>query len=258
MILRFGDLHHGFIKFLKLVRTISNNIQLSDHFHDRKPPPRKNRGNRRCSIFALSMSFSANQAFIRLNQDLLALLATQPNVQASVDCFTLSSRRSSISAPVSRNSSTASPSRTEEQTTIHASSQHFPTLSSVLAMAFPDFDFSDVTPWDFKLVPAVEQVQASIYWAFQTHLPDSESLLPRLWQSLEKKIRPASCSIYIYESDRPDAFSASGATFVMNVFFVNERADRVVLVHLREGGSGFEEDDELCECAVARYGHSVF
>jgi hypothetical protein len=201
------------------------------------------------------MTFYSNQAFIRLNQDFLTLLATQPNVQASVDCFTFSPKRS---AAPSRTSSLTSPGVSEERTAICASSKHFPALAAALAAAFPDFDFSCVTPWDFRLIETIEQAQSSIYWAFQAHLPDSASILPKLWNTLEKEIKPARCSIYVYESHRPDAFSATGATFTLNYLFVNERANRVVLVHLREGGADFEEDDELCEDVEERYGYSVF
>jgi hypothetical protein len=81
----------------------------------------------------------------------------------------------------------------------------------------------------------------------------------RLWAALEKEIAPGTCSIYISEPDRPDGFSESGAVFNMCCFFLNERARKVVIVHLLEGTSNlYEDEDEIEENLEERFGYGVF
>jgi hypothetical protein len=83
--------------------------------------------------------------------------------------------------------------------------------------------------------------------------------LVRLWAALEKEIVPGTCSIYTYEPDRPDGFSESGAVFNMCYFFLNERAGKVVIVHLLEGGTElFEDEDAIDENVEERFGYGVF
>jgi hypothetical protein len=137
---------------------------------------------------------------------------------------------------------------------------HFRALLSAMSSAFPDFDFSDVCPWNFKRILTPEKAQADISWAFQTQIDDCESLLTLMWLTLEKEISPATCSIYAYETDRPDAFSESGAVFNLCYFFLNEKSGKVILVHLREGGDVFDSDDdeEFVDEIEERLGHAVF
>lgn len=207
------------------------------------------------------MAFVTNQCIFKVNQELLALCAMNPSVHAKVDCFNVA-RKNCHDVEWHPHPSTlsASPSRTpslEDPAAFYAPSQHFPALVSAFSGAFPDFDFSTVCPWNFKLVPSPEQAQSNINWAFQTELPDCEQTLLNLWVTLEKEISPAMCSIYSYEPDRPDAFSECGAIFNMCYFFLNEKANKLVLVHLLEGGDNFDgASDDLVE--EEAYGFGVF
>jgi hypothetical protein len=135
-----------------------------------------------------------------------------------------------------------------EEATPMPPEKHLSALLAALSGAFPDFDFSSVCPWNFKLIRESERAQSVINWAFQSELPDCEHMLVLLWATLEKEISPTTCSIYSYESDQPDAFSESGAVANLCYFFLNEKLNRVILVHLREGGDGFDsgsDGDEL-------------
>lgn len=190
------------------------------------------------------MSFVANQALFLMNQDMLAVSVARPNVHAKVDCFHVDGTEF--------HECPEGAFQGNQDETIHAPPQHFGALMAAFTSAFPDFDLSTTFPWNFKLVQSPEQAQMNINWAFQTELPDCQGLLMRLWGFLEKAISPACCSIYAYESDRPDAFSENGAVFNMCYFMLNEKANRVVLVNLVEVGDSFEasedEDDEYA-CA---------
>ena len=206
------------------------------------------------------MAFVANQAIFKVNQELLAMTAAHPAVHCKVDCYNID-RRVACSVPASYDRpfspSPFASSPMDDFGGVYAPAQHFPGLIAAFSAAFPDFDFSTAYPWNFKLIPSPEQAQAKINWAFQTELPDCEQTLAHLWMTLEKEISPALCSIYSYEPDRPDAFSECGAIFNMCYFFLNDKTNRVVLVHLMEGGelldSGSENED-----FDEGYGFSVF
>jgi hypothetical protein len=208
------------------------------------------------------MTFVTSQALFKVTQEFLTLTATQPAVHASVECFNVAPKNLPGSIPARTQSPPVptplgfglpwgdSPS---------APPNHFPALTTAFSAAFPDFDFSMVSPWNFKLISAPEQAQANVNWAFQMRLADCEPVLTNLWITLEKEISPATCSIYVYEPDRPDGFSECGAVFNMCYFYLNEKTNKVVLVHLREGGRDFNSDDEDDDGDLEdRYGFSVF
>lgn len=204
------------------------------------------------------MSYVASQPLFLLNQELLSLTCSYPDTHCKIECF--SARCASASVHSTRRSGffgqfSGGVPAPRDGAPLAATQQHFPALTAALSSAFPDFDFSGIHPWNFRLVPHLERAQADINWAFQTELPECEPFLAKLWSSLEKEIAPGSCFIYAYESDRPDAFSESGATFHLSYFFLNEKSGRVLLVHLREGARDFSsasDDDD------ANYAYSVF
>jgi hypothetical protein len=220
---------------------------------------------KKCETAHLNMCFVANQAIFRVNQELMTLIAANRSVHAKVDCFNVS-KRSEL--PIQRTPTpegfyassplVASPlGYAIEEAAPMPTDQHLTALMAALSGAFPDFDFSTVCPWNFKLIREPERAQSVLNWAFQSELHDCEHMLGLLWSTLEKEISPAMCSIYSYESDQPDAFSESGAVVNLCYFFLNEKLGRVVLVHLREGGNDFDsgsDNDDLEDL----YGFSVF
>jgi hypothetical protein len=205
------------------------------------------------------MALVTNQALFRVNQELLTLLATNPSVHATVHCFSVARRpvrgAGAKSAPVPQQ--LRAPDPKERVPSIPTG--HFRALLMVMSSAFPDFDFSGLCPWHFKRIAALAKAQADINWAFQTQIQDCDSLLPLMWSTLDKEIGPATCSIYAYETDRPDAFSESGAVFNLCYFFLNAKMGKVVLVHLREGGNVFDsdDDDDVVDDVDERFGYAV-
>jgi hypothetical protein len=197
-------------------------------------------------------------ALFRLNQDLLALTAMRPATHAAVECFDFSraSERGSPSLARVHSAPVRVPGARPREP---ASEAHFPILAAAISSAFPDYDFSCVCPWNFALVGSPEQAQSSVNWAFQTQIADAPATLNALWATLEKEISPGRCAIYLYEPDRPDGLSESGAVFNLCCFFVNEKMGKVAMVHLQEGGQSYESDDEdgLAGGVEERYGDSV-
>jgi hypothetical protein len=207
------------------------------------------------------MAYATSQSLFTLNQELLTLSATQPSIHTTVDCFNFTKPSANIANGMGRTLSAPVPTfgASDDRSFTSASIAHFSLLADALSSAFPDFDFTTVCPWNFKLIPAPEQAQANINWAFQTQVNDSQVIVAHLWSTLEKEISPGMCSIYSYESDRPDAFSESGAVYNLCYFFLNERMGKVVLVNLMRGGRDLvAEDDEIVEDIEERYGYAIW
>mgnify|MGYP001038216829 CR=1 FL=1 len=212
------------------------------------------------------MTFINNQALFKITQELLSLSVSFPNVHGKIESFHISKNsHQKYHVPNSYQSMSilsTSPVATafDQSTCLHATPQHYQSLMETFSTAFPDFDFSTVAPWNFKLVNSPEQAQNNINWTFRTALSDCDQLMSHLWSVLEKEINPSCCYIYTYESDRPDAFSEMGTVFNMNYFFLNEKMSKIVLVHLREGahefGSGSDDDaDSLNEEIEDQFGY---
>ncbi|OHT14493.1 hypothetical protein TRFO_15156 [Tritrichomonas foetus] len=207
------------------------------------------------------MTFITNQAIFKVNQELLSLSASTPKVHGKIECFNISKSQRSLSGgtpsvphfsssyhPMAVFSSSpvqpAFSSAFSQSTCLHATPQHYAMLIAAFSSAFPDFDFSAVAPWNFKLVPSPEQAQNNINWTFKTALSESDRLMGHIWSVLEKEISPASCYIYMYDSDRPDAFTEMGAVFNLNYFFLNEKMNKIILIHLREGANEVESGSD--------------
>jgi hypothetical protein len=208
------------------------------------------------------MAFVANQTLFRINQELLALSASDSSISCSVECFTVAKKPTSGSSPPSDSRLSLSVFGYPPQGTsdFYAPRPHFHALLSTFCSAFPDYDFSEICPWNFKLLSSPEQAQVTVNWAFQNRLSNSAGVLTHLWFALEKEISPAACSIYQYDPDRPDGFSESGVTFNLCVLFLNEKLSKVVLVHLREGGldANSDAEDDDGEDLEERYGFGAF
>lgn len=203
-----------------------------------------------------------NQALLSLNQEILSLTTFYPKVHGKVECLTFQkestkknkSKFNNLNSfysynqmkemnKISSNSSMAGSSLNDSSENLYSAPHHFSALKESLSQSFPDFDFSLLCPWNFKLIQSPEQAQTDINFKFQTILPDSDQLVNHIWSMLENDMNPSSCYIYSYESDRPDAFSAMGTVFNLNYFFLNEKTNKVILVHLREGANEFGDDE---------------
>lgn len=205
-----------------------------------------------------------SQELLSINQEFLSLTTFCPKVHGKVECLVFQKEPSKKYSQKNKynnidslysynqlkemsniltNSTIAGNSLRNDSTSLYAAPHHFKALLESLSQSFPDFDFSTITPWNFKLIQSPEHAQADINFKFMTILPDSDQLVAHIWKMLENDIIPSSCYIYAYESDRPDAFSAMGTVFNLNYFFLNEKTNKVILVHLREGSNEFDDEE---------------
>lgn len=196
----------------------------------------------------------AQPDILRINQEILSCAATCPKVYGKVESFSIRSPDNKTKPKKKRNSFVYDyPPKinTNEAQNIYgfsdpnivnAGSQHFQYLISAFEESFPDYDFSTVHPWNFKLVQSKEQAQTDMNWKFQSVLPDSDPVVSHIWSFLESQSVLNNCSIYIYESDRPDAFTSMGAVMNMCYFILNEKLNKIILVHLREGTTNCESE----------------
>lgn len=205
------------------------------------------------------MTLVNSQDIFRLNQEFLSLSATSPKVHGKVECFKALFNGSKVKNGKNNNFNNYIDFNSQQKSnfgfntqnwfeyndpgSLNAASQHFDALLKCFSESFPDFDFSTIHPWNFKLIQSPEQAQSDMVWKFQSVLPDSDQFVSHIWSYLDKEMNPGNCSIYIYESDRPDAFSAMGAVFNLSYFILNEKMNKVVLIHMREGASDFGSDD---------------
>jgi hypothetical protein len=181
-----------------------------------------------------------------VNQELLSLSASYPSITVSAECFT-------VSRPTVRE-------ERQENHPTYAQKRHFLPILTAICSAFPDYDFSTAETWDSKAIESPEQARASLEWAFESEMENSHQTVCSLWQGLEKEIDPAICSIYSYEPLHPDPFSAIGARFNLCYLFYNERARKVALVHLQEGGKDIAvegEEEDVGGDEETRYGYCL-
>ena len=117
-------------------------------------------------------------------------------------------------------------------------------MKDAISNSFPDYEFSGIQPEDFQRISTPEQARSSISWSLSTYLPDNEALSHHMWNAIENEISPAFCDIYTYEPNCADVFTENGAVWSKMYLFVNEKARKVILFHIREGAQGFESESE--------------
>ena len=213
------------------------------------------------------MKYLNTPVIVSINQELLACISPDSNFCSKVECFQFShedftnNKSVSYDRPYIHNSFGQSPSSFTNSLATHASSKHFPALKETLSASFPDFDFSNVCPWHFKLVTAVDSAHSDICWPLMTYVHDSENLQQKLWQAIDHEISTSNSYIYKYDPDGPDPFSEQGVYFNMIMLFLNEKENKVLIVSMREGDDIMSDDD--CEVAddnllESRFGFGVF
>lgn len=111
----------------------------------------------------------------------------------------------------------------------------FISLIQVLNASFPDYDFSELAPEDFRRED-LTAVRANVTRLLPAHaLEAGAPLTARLWQALEAELRVSECDVYSYQptdSDR-DPFSEHHTLWYFNYFFYNRRLRRVAFFTCR-------------------------
>eukprot|EP00040_Diaphanoeca_grandis_P039842 m.260323 g.260323 ORF g.260323 m.260323 type:complete len:273 (-) comp39669_c0_seq1:96-914(-) len=123
-------------------------------------------------------------------------------------------------------------------------------LKATLNTAFaPDYDFSSATSEEFTKEPSLDWIQKTMNGHLVTVIENVYSMLPLLWQTLEKEIVPSECDIYSYRPDMDgDPFGEEGSLWSFNYFLYNKKLKRIVFI--RANASSIHtgsEDDEMSE-----------
>ena len=214
------------------------------------------------------MKYINSPIIVSINQELLASISPDSNFCSKVECFEFSPqdfsqqpKSVSYDRPYIHNSFGQSPGSLTGTLVTHASPRHFPALKATLSASFPDFDFSSVCPWHFKLMTTVDSAHSDICWPLSTYVHDSENLQQRLWTAIDAEISTGGSYIYKYDPDGPDPFTEQGVFFNMIMLFLNEKGNKVLIVSMREGDDNMSDsdfdagEDNLLE---SRYGFGVF
>lgn len=203
------------------------------------------------------MKWNNSKLLLNVNQEVSAILSVVPRLHAKLESFTYGK----IEMPP-----TSTPKIfTSEPSLTNPSPMHFVILKQAIESSFEDYDFSKLSPSDFKLVTSFEQIKSNISWQLSSNVSSSEVIVSHMFQAIECEGTPSVSDIYRYEPQSEDVFSENGGIWNYTYFFINTKQHKVLLLHLREGADnfgsdsgddeGFGADDELLE---NRFGFGVF
>ena len=217
------------------------------------------------------MKWINSKFLFNVNQELSAACsACNAMIYSKIECFSIPQEkdvRCRGSSNENRSSSRRRPSLDDELLRIRSltpSESQCNAMKDAISNSFPDYEFSGILPEHFQRIVTPEQARSTISWNLSSYLPDNEALSQDVWNAIENEISPAFCDIYSYEPDCADVFTENGALWSKVFLFVNEKAKKVILFHIREGAHGFEsesEDDLYCyetDIIDNRYGFGVF
>lgn len=119
-------------------------------------------------------------------------------------------------------------------------------LKATLNAAFaPDYDFNHAQSHEFTKEPSLEWIQKKIHSHLVTVMENVHSVMPHLWQALEKEIVPHECDIYSYRPDMDgDPFGEEGSLWSFNYFLYNKKLKRIVFIRANASSTHMGSDNE--------------
>ncbi|KAF9433453.1 RNA polymerase III-inhibiting protein maf1 [Entomortierella beljakovae] len=109
-------------------------------------------------------------------------------------------------------------------------------LIGTLNASFPDYDFSDAKPEQFRKEPSVSMVVNSVNATLLNHGNDRAVKELRIWDSIDNLIDFEDSDVYSYnpESDSdPNDEEDSGTLWSFNYFFFNRKLKRIVYLTMK-------------------------
>jgi hypothetical protein len=210
------------------------------------------------------MKWINSRHLFNVNQEISAACsACDAPIYCKIECFSIPQRKNVRCSGSERQSQ----DETSEMDRIRCptpNESNFKAMKDAIANSFPDYEFSGLQPEHFQRTSTPEQARSSIAWNLSRYLPENEALSQHMWNAMENEISPAFCDIYTYEPTCADVFTENGALWAKMFLFVNEKARKVILFHIREGAQGFESesDDDVygtdSDILEQRYGFGVF
>eukprot|EP01116_Phalansterium_solitarium_P019512 TRINITY_DN5480_c0_g1_i1.p1 TRINITY_DN5480_c0_g1~~TRINITY_DN5480_c0_g1_i1.p1 ORF type:complete len:222 (+),score=78.17 TRINITY_DN5480_c0_g1_i1:167-832(+) len=103
-------------------------------------------------------------------------------------------------------------------------------LISTLNASFPDYDFCNIKPEQFRKEISFYMIMNSINAALSAVVRDfNTDLALRLWPSIDAEINLKECDIYSYIPDmESDPYAEDGSVWNFNYFFYNKKLKRLV------------------------------
>ncbi|KAI1303384.1 RNA polymerase III-inhibiting protein maf1 [Mortierella claussenii] len=121
-------------------------------------------------------------------------------------------------------------------------------LIGTLNASFPDYDFSDVKPEQFRKEPSVSMVVNSINATLLNHGNERAIKELGLWEAIDQLIELPDSDVYSYnpESDSDPNDEEGGTLWSFNYFFFNRKLKRIIYFTMRgvSNGVSTEEDEE--------------
>jgi len=102
-------------------------------------------------------------------------------------------------------------------------------LIQTLNASFPDYDFSDSKPDQFRREPSLALVTNSINTTFSGIIKNyATEFEGKLWPTLDQEIDLDKCEIYSYIPESNDPFTEFGILWSFNYFFYNRSMKRII------------------------------
>ncbi|KAF9343894.1 RNA polymerase III-inhibiting protein maf1 [Mortierella sp. AD094] len=119
-------------------------------------------------------------------------------------------------------------------------------LIGTLNASFPDYDFSDAKPEQFRKEPSVSMVVNSVNATLLNHGNDRAVKELRIWDSIDNLIDFEDSDVYSYnpESDSdPNDEEGGGTLWSFNYFFFNRKLKRIIYLTMRGVSYGAPSED---------------
>jgi len=118
-------------------------------------------------------------------------------------------------------------------------------LIGTLNATYLDYDFSDVSPEQFRKEPNRHMVVNSINTTLSSIMPNYNSeMRDNIWHTIDMEADTSKCDIYSYIPDiASDPFTEEGTTWSFNYFFYNRSLKRIIYFTCRATSKTNNVDD---------------
>jgi len=128
-------------------------------------------------------------------------------------------------------------------------------LIATLNATYLDYDFSDVSPEQFRKEPNRNMVVNSINTTLSSIIPNYNSELRDLiWHTVDMEADTPKCDIYSYIPDiASDPFTEEGTTWSFNYFFYNRSLKRIIFFTCRATSKSNSMDRSSINASTDEY-----